>query len=249
MNSLKNKDNEYNKIDNFVIFLKSINKANSVSSVPLYLIILNTLPMIFLTKLEYIRITIMLLLNIFIRLLYPSSYYPATQSKPGIIYHPLTARIIAFIAEFGLYELWAIWINQDFWSNNCLWSIVLTGEIVSTVALILQSEILFNFEDIIWTYHSVYMTYLSLPNITPTIFFLVFSVYLIFFYLPRRIKLLILRQRCTNDSSSIFSINPILFLGNNKVKNEEITIEEASWIVPMLLSQPIITAFIYYNIN
>ena len=70
------------------------------------------------------RTTFMLLLNIIVRLTYPSQYCPATASKPGIIAHPFTARCIAFIAEFCMYEVWAVWIGVEFWGSTKLWLMV-----------------------------------------------------------------------------------------------------------------------------
>ena len=239
-----------NTIKKIIFYLESCNNKNNSgeSSLPLSLIILSTLPMVYFTDLKnfkQIRITIMLLINIFIRLLYPSSYYPATQSKPGILYHPLTARLIAFIAEFGLYEIWANWINQCFWDNNLLWIIVLIGEMISTFGVIIQSELLLNFEDIVWTLHTFYMCYLSYPDIE-TFFFGSFGFYLVFFYLPKRIELLYTRKRCIKKGASIFYINPLYCY---KGKIQECSLEEKSWVIPMLLSQPLLTAFMYYCIN
>jgi len=168
-----------------VLYLDSL--TNWKSSVPLSIIILSTSPMIYFTDFnnyKQIRITVMLLINIFMRLLYPSSYYPATQSKRGMLYHPLTARLIAFNAEVGLYELWAMWIGQCLWDNILLWMIVITGEVFSTVGVIIQSELILNFEDIIWNLHTFYMCYLSYPDIK-TFFFYV-SVFTYFFFIYQK---------------------------------------------------------------
>ena len=233
-----------NIINKIILYLCSLNN-NYDSSFPvtLLVIIIFTAPMVYFTdfkNFKQIRITFMLLINIFIRLLFPSSYYPATQSKPGIIFHPLTARLIAFFAEIGLYEIWANWINICLWSNDYkLWLIVLIG-------VIFQSEIILNLEDVVWLYHSIVMCYLSYPNIIETLFFGSFGCYLFFLHLPQRINLLYTRKRAIRKNSSIFSIDPLYYY---KIKIQDCSLEEKRWVVPMLLSQPLLTAFMYSSIN
>ena len=234
-----------NSLQNIVKYLSPNNTFQSISNKLLFILILPMLLLLDIYNLKQIYITIMLILNILIRLLYPSSYYPASQSIKGVIPHPLTARTIAFFAEFGLYELLADWIKIDFWSNEFqIYKIVLFGEMISTIGVIFQSEIILVFEDIIWLYHSLYMFYLSYPN-KKSIFFITFGLYLIFSYLPKRIKLLYSKKR---NKKSIFFIRP-LFKKRNIVQIKTQCLEEKTWVVPMLLSQAIITAFIYYELN
>ena len=69
--------------------------------------------------------------------------FPAIQSENNMISNPIVARTIAFVAEFGLYEMYSEWINVDFWSNKYkLWLIVCTGEILSTLGVVIQLEFL-----------------------------------------------------------------------------------------------------------
>jgi hypothetical protein len=44
------------------------------------------------------------LLNTTVRLFYPSSYCPASQSKAGWLFSPITARCLATVAEFSFCE-------------------------------------------------------------------------------------------------------------------------------------------------
>ena len=92
-------------------FVKAVSPKDKkeVSSVEPWIIFIFVLPMCFLTDTKnplQIRATLLLMANIFVRLLYPSCYYPASASAKGIIPSPLAARAIAFVAEFALYETW-----------------------------------------------------------------------------------------------------------------------------------------------
>ena len=113
---------------------------NNISSVRLWVIVLLVSPMIMFTNLKsllHIRTTLLLFQNIVVRLIYPSRYYPATASKKGFIASPICARLIAFVAEFAMYELWAVWIGVKFWGSSNLWAIVLFGECISTLGVLL----------------------------------------------------------------------------------------------------------------
>ena len=130
-------------IDNFVKALAPTDKSAICSIRPL-LIAFICLPMILLTDIHstlQIRTSFLLTLNIVVRLLYPSCYYPASASKKGFLASPMTARCIAFVAEFGLYEVWAIWVDIPFWNfrghSNYLWLLVLFAECISTSGVLL----------------------------------------------------------------------------------------------------------------
>ena len=101
---------------------------NAIASVDWRLTTMLCLAMVLMTDLFsplQRRTTFMLLLNIVVRLTYPSQYCPATASKPGIIAHPFMARCIAFAAEFCMYEVWAVWIGVEFWGDDTkLWLVV-----------------------------------------------------------------------------------------------------------------------------
>ena len=160
---------------------------NCVSSMSPTVIALLSIPMILLTDEQnflQIRAAVLLTLNIVVRLKYPSCYHPVSQSLPGIIPSPVAARLIAFVAEFCLYEVWAVWVDVPFWgSANYLWLLVLVGECVSTTALLGQSNLLFNVEDTIWFIHTTYMAYLCYPQ-PAWIIFGIFGVSFIVYHLP-----------------------------------------------------------------
>ena len=121
-----------------VIYLENNNnKYFNHSLVSLNIISILIIPLLLLTnykKYNQIRTSLTIILNVYMRLLFPSCYFPAIQSENSMISNPIVARIIAFVAEFGLYEMYPEWINIDFWSNKYkLWLIVFTGEILSTL--------------------------------------------------------------------------------------------------------------------
>ena len=47
-------------------------------------------------------------INTLVRLLFPSSYMPATQAAPGFLYSPILARTLATIGEFAFYHAEAL---------------------------------------------------------------------------------------------------------------------------------------------
>ena len=49
-------------------------------------------------------LTVFVILNSYIRIVYPSCYIPHTQVKPGFIYSPIAARILATVAEIGYFR-------------------------------------------------------------------------------------------------------------------------------------------------
>ena len=225
---------------------------NSVSSVNPKLIVLMVAPMILLTKLDdplQIRTTILLILNIAVRLIYPSCYYPASASVEGYIAFPLTARSIAFVAEFSMYELWAVWVDVDFWGASKVWVLVFFGESISTIALLLQSELLFNLEDSTWALHAVYMASLSYPKYAwAVMFFSAFSLHMLLYHLPSRFKLMFSRlYHCGKSAIDIFKLDPLycreyfprVMLKEKSLckprRIKKVDDEEKAWVVPMLI--------------
>lgn len=92
--------------------------------------------------------TIVICLNIGIRLWYPSSYCPASAVEKGFLPHPFLARFLATIAEYYYYhaQLQAFGLDQQWFTL-----IIVLGEVVSWIYLLLQSEIFGLYEDTIWT--------------------------------------------------------------------------------------------------
>lgn len=221
---------------------------DSVASVRLWMIIAICLPLVQLTKTNLqIRATLLILTNITVRLLYPSCYYPASASKGGFIASPIVARCIAFVAEFSLYEVWAVWVGVDFWGpSTYLWAIVLWGECISTTGLLLQSEGLLNIEDSTWTCHAAYMCYLAYMNgcqWEQVAFYGGFAAHMVFSHLPRRFG-----QMLTEGTT--FKMDP-LFTGKNlaKIEIKQCNFEERAWVVPMMFGMASSTALMYWQIN
>ena len=245
------------KTIDFLIHVAAPTDKNSISSVRLWVILLMAAPMIMLTNLNsllHIRTTLLLVQNIVIRLKFPSRYYPATASIKGFIASPIYARSIAYVAEFAMYELWAVWIGVDFWGSNKLWAIVLFGECISTLGVLLQAEFLLKLEDSTWAIHAIYMAYLSYPkNLWAMSFFFLFSLYLILYHLPRMIKAMLSRlHRDGKNVSEIFKMDPLFlryyfinYLPRDMTKDDKslhkvpiirkISKEEKAWVLPMLI--------------
>lgn len=234
-------------------FVKSVAPKNSkaIASVRTEIIFLACLPMLLSTDVGnslQIRVTACLLVNIIVRLQYPSAYFPLSASAPGWHAHPLTARLIAFVAEFGLYETWAVWVGLDFWGNAySMWLVVLVGEIVSTLGVVLQSEVILFIEDSIWTFHAGYMCLPAYPQFDKLWFFASFCAYMVLQHLPRRFAVLLHRQK---GKSNIWQIKP-MFIGASPstAQVKEIEFAEKAWVVPMLLGQPLLTTLMYMSIN
>ena len=54
--------------------------------------------------------------NTFIRIIWPCNYCPASQCKPGFIYSPIAARMLATVAEFGFYYQEGVAMGVPFWN-------------------------------------------------------------------------------------------------------------------------------------
>lgn len=145
----------------------------------------------------------------------------------------MVARLIAFAAEFGLYEAWALWCGLDFWRDP-VWVIVLVGELTSTVGVLLQSEFIMNVEDTIWTTHALYMLFHS-GRILQFVVFGGFSAYMVFMHLPMRYA----------RASTKIDLNWYFTAVKKGVKPE---FAEKLWVVPMLLGQPLICTMCYLDL-
>ena len=205
------------------------------------------------------RTTLLLLLNVFTRLMWPSQYYPASRSAPGVFASPVTHRCIAFCAEFHMYEIWAVWSGVPFWGDATrLWLVVLAGEVISTTGVLLQSELLLNVEDTIWGLHTCYMCYLGLGQPLPTLFFGGFGAHMVLFHLPGRYALMFSGSRSADAGDKacdkararrpgLLHVSPLFTTGT--IARRACAFEEKLWAVPMLLGMPVITAFMYWQIN
>ena len=192
------------------------------------------------------RTTFMLLLNVVVRLSFPSQYCPATASQSGIIAHPFTARCIAFIAEFCMYEVWAVWIGVEFWGDSTnLWLVVLVGEILSTTGVLVQNELILFFEDCTWTVHALYMLYLSQMKFMQVLIFGGLGGYLLLCHLPSRFERLLHKMR--KYDNSLWHTNPLFTSG--KVIIKVCSDKEKLWVVPMLLGMPCLMFIMYRDIN
>ena len=203
------------------------------------------------------RTTILLLLNVFVRTRWPSQYYPASQSAPGAHASPVTARCIAFAAEFHMYEIWAVWSGVAFWGDATrLWLVVLCGEVISTTGVLLQSELLLNVEDTIWGLHTCYMCYLGWGQPLPMLFFGGFGAHMMCVHLPGRFRLMFNAGRAVDTSANrtrarrpgLLHVAP-LFTSSGTIARRACAFEEKLWTVPMLLGMPVITAVMYWQIN
>jgi len=236
-------------IDSFVKAVAPTSES-AIASVRFGIIVGCCIPMVSLTVTPLqLRATILLLFNIFVRLLYPSAYYPASASVRGFVAHPLTARCIAFVAEFSLYEIWAVWSGVDFWGpSTYLWLLVGFGEVTSTTGTLLQSELILNIEDTTWAIHTCYMCYLSYMQPLQMVFFGGFGAHMLVSHLPRRFALMYNRGRAKEDDKGLFHIQPLFTRGGDVIVRRCL-FEEKAWVVPMLLGQPVLTALMYWQIN
>ena len=238
-------------IDALVKYLAPTKKDAVASVSPLGIIVMIA-PLPFFTDFTnplQLRATLLLIINIIVRLSYPSAYYPASQSVKGALASPVTARLIAFNAEFALYEVWCAWISVDFWGPHYVWLMVLFGECVSTTGTLLQSELILNIEDTTWGIHAAYMSYLSFPQLNRVWFFGGFTFHMFVNHLPKRFGLMWTKGRhAEGDDDSLFTIDP-LFINNKRPFIIKCPFEEKAWVVPMMLGQGWMTAIMYMQMN
>ena len=133
-------------------------------------------------------IAVLITLNSFVRLMFPSQYNPSLSSKNHILYHPFMARTLATLAEFSMYWLWARWVNQPYW-GALLGITVTAGELVCWLTILFQSRTLGFLEDTIWVIHASEMLYFS-DTIAQMVVYGVFVAYVICVQLPRDFEMI-----------------------------------------------------------
>jgi hypothetical protein len=219
--------------------------------------ILCTAPMLFFTDWRGggadVFKTLFLLLNTWVRLIYPSTYVPATHTRPGILGHPCFARVLATIAEFSFYCMEAKSVGLGFWSCDpakeafCLaagghfaqtWSVasmgpmgLLTalGETVCWSHILFQSEHLGYIEDCIWGLTQVYIIAFGGRTATGMIVALPFCVHCFLNHLPRQFPRL--------KDAKVFN----LYEGSKLASQPDA--DTAAWQITSLLAKPVGYAF------
>lgn len=93
-------------------------------------------------------------LNALLRSTFPTSYVPAVQSHPSIIFHPFVIRTLATIAEYDFYKLEAEVFQFEGW-----FAVFCIGETVSWCHLLLQSEALGLLEDSVWVLFQMFILF------------------------------------------------------------------------------------------
>eukprot|EP00924_Labyrinthula_sp_SR-Ha-C_P009576 snap_masked-scaffold_2-processed-gene-27.56-mRNA-1 protein AED:1.00 eAED:1.00 QI:0/-1/0/0/-1/1/1/0/220 len=136
-------------------------KAESVlSGIPVWtLFSLVSVLVLAVTKFDALSLfqTAALLLNSFVRLLYPSSYVPAQQSKPDILHSPIFARTLATFAEFAHF----LTLGEATDCYEAALYMAIFGETLCWMHLLLQSELLGFLEDFNWAVLHLYTCYMS----------------------------------------------------------------------------------------
>ena len=105
-------------------------------------------------------IALCITVNSFVRIMYPSSYNPATSSSNHFLCHPFLARTLATLAEVMMYWIWARWVNQPYW-GEMLGNTVVIGEILCWSQIIFCSRTFAFCEDFTWVVHACQMLYFS----------------------------------------------------------------------------------------
>ena len=173
----------------------------------------------------------MISLNTYVRTQYPSQYCPARAMKDGIMYSPVTARVIATCAETMMYWTFANWIQQPFWGHTLGW-VVLIGESLCWSHVYFQSELIGNIEDTVWATHGAYSAFYSNSKLS----FLTFAIFATYSYLiniPRMAKR---------------AERPFIRSWNG-VKVQKLDKDTVAWQAPMLLVMPLVVSFGFIQIN
>jgi hypothetical protein len=182
---------EHDIIDEFILVLRGDMK--NVAIVKFEYALLVMMPMLYLCNWNdsfQVATTLGICLNTVVRTQFPSQYCPACASKPGVLYHPITARAIAVVTEMLMYKARADWIHQPIYGGwtfgtiHLLGWIGIIGEIVCLAQLGLQSEFLNVCEDTIWAIQAAVECYYAINN-TQFVIFGLFASYLFIYHLPR----------------------------------------------------------------
>ena len=163
-----------------------------------------------------------IIFNSFLRIEYPSSYYPLTQTQKGFIFSPIFARIIANIAEFIFYFKLTNYYNIDFFNSNFLY-IVIIGECFCWFYLLFQCSLFGLIEDFIWLFYHINICYYS-SNLMKYILSYPFILYVLFIHLP----------------ISLFNLNLSISIYNTNIKIiDNINSYNLSWQIPSLIFKPL----------
>lgn len=129
--------------------------------------------------------TIMILVNVSIRILYPSSYCPASRSTNSFLASPILARTLATIAEIGYYrtQIYAV-LGDNLTDVQYLMRFVYFGECLSWACVLLQSEFLGFAEDSLWAILNIIL--MSYYTKVDSLYYsmMVFVIYMFLFHLP-----------------------------------------------------------------
>lgn len=129
----------------------------------------------------------LVLINTIVRLVFLSSYCPASQYYSGFFKGPCFARIIATMAELIFYYEEARFFGCSFF--GLIGFIVVIAEVLCWAHLCFQSELLGWIEDILWTFLQLYIYFSATQNLSYRgIICLSFAFYMTVFHLPRMYK-------------------------------------------------------------
>jgi hypothetical protein len=124
----------------------------------------------------------LIFLNSFIRIRYPSSYCPLLMETDNSISNPLVARTLATVAEFIFYYRETLALGIEFYGSKFFY-ITLLGECICWCHLLTQSELLGFCEDFICTIFQLN----ALVETTRLDFKCIFTgyiIYMVFIHLP-----------------------------------------------------------------
>jgi len=138
-----------------------------------------------------------------------------------LIYSPIVARAIATIAELCFYQAEANWLRMEFFGAS-IGRLAIVGELVCWSHLLLQSDLVGNIEDTIWTLMYAKMAVNAKTNLQFT-FYAVFCAFMIVVHLPRMFQRSNLRFPLYRGAV---------------VKTPDA--DTKAWVVPMLFAMPLI---------
>lgn len=164
--------------------------------------------------------------NTAVRLLLPSSYCPASQTFPGILGHPVTARGLATIAELIFYYREAVALGLGFWGAP-LGYLTIAGETLCWLHLAFQSELLGWIEDATWTLLQA-VAFLTSNSSVRWVVAAPFVLYMLIVHLPRQLP----------------RIRRPFFLRWSGSRLSQPDQDTFAWVVPSLLAKPITFALL-----